>query len=621
MASTPHEADDAVDADGSTRGPNEATAVAAAIGVWVGAAGPLRPGGSVTAAALVALGLLARARAPRLALVIGLVLVAAFCAGRSEAGLTPPEPGPFSGEVRLVSDPELRPGQARAEVSAGGRRYELVATGGGVGTLGRASSGDHLVVTLGRIGAPRGAQGYLRSRHISGRIQADALEPGSPPPPLWALANSVRARVARGAEVLPAENAALVVGLVFGDDRGLPPAAEHDLRASGLAHLTAVSGQNVAFLLVIASPLLVRLQLGGRLVAVSLLLAFFLVMTRVEPSVLRAAAMAAAATAGTTFGRPVRGIRLVATAVVVLVLADPMLVHSVGFVLSVAATTGIVVGSRRVAAALPGPEWFTLPIAVTVSAQLAVAPVLVALGLGLPVVAVLANPIAGPAAGWTMAWGLTAGWVAGWLPSWAATIVHVPTHVSTGIVLFAARTAAGLPLGSMGAGHLVALGAAIGALALAARSPRRSANGRRVTALVRVPALVVLSAALLLAAIPDPPGDGRFEVAAGAELVVAGERRVLVLDGRADPLRVLDGLDDADVFTLDVLVVRSAGPRVAATARVVTSRVPAGRVLVPVGAVARGDPVEVVEVLAWPTGDIVVRALGEGLSVEGGGLR
>lgn len=609
--------DDAEDPEGggTGSGPGDATAVAAALAVWVGAAGPLRPTGLVVAGVLVVLALLARSGARRLALLVGLVLISGFCAGRSEAGLVPPEAGPFSGEVRLVGDPELRPGQARVEVSASGRRYELVATGGGVGTLGRASSGDHLVVTAGRIGPPRGAQGYLRARHISGRIQADALEPGPPPAPLWALANSVRARVARGAEVLPPENAALVVGLVFGDDRGLPPAAEHDLRASGLAHLTAVSGQNVAFLLVIASPLLARLELGGRLVAVALILGFFLVMTRVEPSVLRAAAMAGAATAGTTFGRPVRGVRLVATAVVVLVLVDPMLVHSLGFVLSVAATTGIVVGAGGIAAALPGPRWLSLPVAVTVSAQLAVAPVLVALGLGLPVVAVLANPIAGPAAGWTMAWGLTAGWVAGWLPSWAATIVHLPTHLFTGIVLFAARAGGSLPVGSVGAGHLVAIGCAIAALAVAARSPRPLRSW------VRMPALALLSGAVLLAAIPDPPGDGRTLLAGGAELIVAGERRALVVDGRADPLRVLDALDAADVSSLDVVVVRSAGPRVAATVRVVTSRVPSGRVLVPVGAVARGQPVDTTEVLAWSTGDVVVRAVRGGLSVEGGDLR
>ena len=65
-------------------------------------------------------------------------------------------------------------------------------------------------------------------------------------------------------------------------------------RASGLSHLTAVSGQNVALLLAAAGPLLRRLRPVSALVLTIGLIAWFVVLTRAEPSILRAGVMAGA---------------------------------------------------------------------------------------------------------------------------------------------------------------------------------------------------------------------------------------------------------------------------------------------------------------------------------------
>ena len=61
----------------------------------------------------------------------------------------------------------------------------------------------------------------------------------------------------------PNGEAALFRGLVLGDDAEQPPAMIDRFRASGLSHLTAVSGQNVAFLLAAASPFLAAASAGG----------------------------------------------------------------------------------------------------------------------------------------------------------------------------------------------------------------------------------------------------------------------------------------------------------------------------------------------------------------------
>ncbi|HSH62004.1 MAG TPA: ComEC/Rec2 family competence protein, partial [Acidimicrobiales bacterium] len=64
------------------------------------------------------------------------------------------------------------------------------------------------------------------------------------------------------------------------------------------------SGQNVAFALVLCRPVLARFGLAGRWAASLAVIGFFALLTRFEPSVLRASAMAAIAVTATGMGRP-----------------------------------------------------------------------------------------------------------------------------------------------------------------------------------------------------------------------------------------------------------------------------------------------------------------------------
>ncbi len=116
-----------------------------------------------------------------------------------------------------------------------------------------------------------------------------------------------------------------------------------------------MSGQNVALTIVAVGPVLRRLPLRWRWLAGSAVVAAFVLVTRAEPSVLRAATMAVIALVAASSGRPLDGLRALAVTVLVLVLVDPMLVHSVGFRLSVAATVGLTLAAAPIANGLPGP--------------------------------------------------------------------------------------------------------------------------------------------------------------------------------------------------------------------------------------------------------------------------
>jgi competence protein ComEC len=246
--------------------------------------------------------------------------------------------------------------------------------------------------------------------------------------------------------------------------------------------LLAVSGGNIAFVLVLAGPVLRRLGLASRWAVTIGLLVFFGLLTGWEPSVVRAAAMAAIACTSSTTGRPASTIRMLGLAITGSVLVDPLLVRSVGFQLSVGATTGIAALSRPIAVRLRGSRWLREVVAVTIAAQVGVLPVALPVFGGVPLASLPANVLAVPMAGPLTIWGLGAGMVAGRLGPPADGLLHRPTSLMTGWLDGVARWAAGLPLGQVGAAQAAGILAAVlllASLRWSWRSVRTGSMSRR----------------------------------------------------------------------------------------------------------------------------------------------
>ena len=511
-----------------------------------------------------------------LLLAAGVALAASGLAARSWAGLTPPEPRAVDAVVTLASDPTDAFGGVRVDIRLGQRRVEAYARGRAAGRLAERLAGERVRVTGQLQAVPSTERVRLAPRHVSARMTVTAVGEWSPGGPVSRLANGLRRTLLTGAASLSPTSRSLFAGFVLGDARGQPPEVAYDFRASGLAHLLVVSGQNVAFVLAVTAPLVRRLGLRGRLAAGAAVLVLFGTLTRWEPSVIRAVAMSGIALLATTMGRPASTVRVLALAVAGLVLVDPLLVHSIGFQLSVGACAGIALFGPAISRRIPGPRPLAEALGVTVAAQAGVAPVMVPLFGGLPVAALVANLLALPAAGPLMMWGLAGGLPAGLAGGAFATAVHLPTAALVGWVALVARAAARLPLGQLGGSHVAVLAAALALAAVAAARGRRSVS--IVAAVVAVVAGVVAPA---LAVGRPRPLDG-LDVGRGATLWRHGPATVLVLDGaQGSPDRILSRLHLAGVRTLNVLVASRPGTTEARSAETVQLRYPAGVVLAP----------------------------------------
>jgi competence protein ComEC len=551
--------------------------------------GHVRGASLVLAATVVGAGL--AVRRPEL-LCLGAALLAAALAQRSLAGLEAPlATGPVRGEVTLVADPvpDGR-GGVTVDVRLGGRRLRAMARSAPAAALDDRLAGERVVV-VGEVEPPGPTERWLRHRHLAGRLRIDAVVGWRPGVGVTRLANGLRRTLASGGEALPDRQASLLAGLTLGDDRAQPADMADAFRAAGLTHLLAVSGQNVAFVLVVAAPLLRRLSFGPRLGATLGVLAGFALVTRFEPSVLRATAMAAVAATGAAVGRPASTVRILALGVTGVLLVDPLLAASLGFRLSVAGAAGIVVGAGRLESALPGPRWLAAPLSVTLAAQLAVSPLLVAAFGAVPVASLPANLLAVPAAGPVMVWGLTGGVVAGVAGGPAALVVHLPTRALLSWIDGVATAASRWPLGELRTVHVAWLAVAAAAAVAGREAPRpvdgEVPRGRR-GAVLRWAAAVVVLGVVVQAVGPHRRAavvDGQA-LGAGAMLWRAGGAGVLVVDGRAGDDRVLAGLRQHRVGRVDVVVLRTPARRAAEVAGTVRRRWADVVVLTPVGAAA-----------------------------------
>lgn len=215
------------------------------------------------------------------------------------------------------------------------------------------------------------------------------------------MVDAVRLRAERGVGAgLPSGDGALALGMVLGEDQRVSSDVEDDFRRSGLAHLLAVSGQNVMLLGALALPLFVLLGCGprARLVGVGVLVAVYVPLAGAGPSLQRAGVMGAAGLAAAAAGRPASRWYALLLAAAGTLLVNPRVAGDAGWQLSFAAVIGIallVPGFRRALRWLPGP--LAEGAAITAAATLATAPLLAHYFGAVQLVALPANLLALPA--------------------------------------------------------------------------------------------------------------------------------------------------------------------------------------------------------------------------------
>ncbi len=182
---------------------------------------------------------------------------------------------------------------------------------------------------------------------------------------------------------VPGSPGTLALGLLIGDDSGLTDDERDEVREAGLSHITAVSGWNVTLVALTTAAIFAALRLRSwpLLAAQILIIGLYVWIVGLDPPVLRAAIMAAAALVAIQTGSPVHILTLLVLAAAAMALIDPDTLSSLSFQLSFLSMLGLIavvaisLDHRRKVAVV------VAPVIATLSAAVATAP-LIALSFG-----------------------------------------------------------------------------------------------------------------------------------------------------------------------------------------------------------------------------------------------
>ena len=181
------------------------------------------------------------------------------------------------------------------------------------------------------------------------------------------------------AKYLKSPNLEILGGIVFGDDAvSTPDFIKNSFINSGLLHILAASGMNVAFIFTFWFYILRFLQVPykPRVLTGMLVVILYTLMTGLGPSVVRAALMLLFVLAGKLIDRDAHSVSLLSFVAVLMLIYNPAYINDVSFQLSFLVTLGLLTTANIIAQKLEKiPNWIKIPILIPIVAQIWVAPV------------------------------------------------------------------------------------------------------------------------------------------------------------------------------------------------------------------------------------------------------
>ena len=329
--------------------------------------------------------------------------------------------------------------------------------------------------------------------------------------------DALRADLARPLELLvPEPESGILLGIVLGERASVSPDLAYAFAVSGTTHLLAISGFNMTLVgTAVALALRGRARPTTRAVATVAAIVAYSVLVGLGPSVMRAALMASVASVGLASGRRAATANALCVAVTAMLFADPAAIADLGFLLSAAATAGLVLWQAPLSerfAVLPGA--LREGLATTLAASAPTLPVVAAAFGRVSLVSPVANLVAVPLFPPLMITGAAAGALGALSVDLARPIALVAYGCALALRIVV-ETFAALPIAALSvpSGPVTGLVVALGAVAAVRVAPL---IGRHIRILRIAPPAVTAPWDALLA----PPRGALTAVPRGAVLVV-----------------------------------------------------------------------------------------------------
>lgn len=178
---------------------------------------------------------------------------------------------------------------------------------------------------------------------------------------------------------LKSPNLEILGGIVFGDDAVAPPYyIKTTFINSGLLHILAASGMNVAFIFSFWFVILklLRVPYKPRILSGMAVVILYTFMTGLGASVVRAALMLLFVLAGKLIDRDTHSVSLLSFVAVLMLIYNPAYINDVSFQLSFLVTFGLITTANIISQKLNKiPDWIKVPVLIPLVAQIWIAPI------------------------------------------------------------------------------------------------------------------------------------------------------------------------------------------------------------------------------------------------------
>ncbi|MDR1605164.1 MAG: ComEC/Rec2 family competence protein [Gracilibacteraceae bacterium] len=308
-------------------------------------------------------------------------------------------------------------------------------------------SGDILQPEPPRGGGDFDAPLYYAVRGLSGKItarSAAAVVQDGRPPPTWLL----RLEVRRWVETHWPGREGVLEGILFGQTARLSAEDAERYKITGVYHVFAASGSNVAFVMALAWAVCFFLPRPARVLAVWGAVIFYALLCSGNPPILRASLLGSVVLLGRLGTGRVSGLRWLALTAAGLFALNPLYLKDISFLFSYGATWGILVVTP-VLARRPWlsqcPPALRAAVLISVGAQLAITPLLLLVFQRLSLIGIVANAVVLFLLGAVLELGLL-GMLTLWLPPLAYAFYQAAVWLvalADALLALLARTPAG----------------------------------------------------------------------------------------------------------------------------------------------------------------------------------
>lgn len=296
---------------------------------------------------------------------------------------------------------------------------------------------------------------YLKTKKIYGSIKADKLEIVKEKNINFfqIYSNKIKTKIIEIIENISSENTkGLLESILIGETDGLNDDIKEYFRESNLSHILAISGTHISYIIVGISFLLTKSKVPKRniYIAVSIFLLFFMYITGLSPSIVRACIMGIIVLLSKIFYRKPDVLTSISISLILTLLSNPYSINNIGLQLSYIGTLGIVFFNKPIQQFLEKyiNKKIAEAVSVTISAQILILPITIVEFNNFSTLFIISNILAVPIAGIIILIGYL-NILIGFISLNIASVVGIITNGTVQILIWIAQIVSKIPFSNI----------------------------------------------------------------------------------------------------------------------------------------------------------------------------